>query len=123
MNSASQQKLTEYLDGLTTGGELAGFVMRRIRLEGTFGQREAKAGIWALNFALITAIVNIAILIRQLPFKLIYDCLAAFNLYWAPRLSLNFPVTATFIFALLAAAAAIWKAKKIHTNKIGGQDS
>lgn len=116
MGPVNQEKLKTYLDRIASNGEIASFVMRRIRLESTFHERNKNIQFWAINFACATALINLLLLLRQLPYRAIANSLLAFSIYWAPTINFTLPAIILFALALTGIGVFIWHTKKREEN-------
>lgn len=103
-----------YIDGINSSGEITPWVMRRIRLEKDFSKREKNAQIWAVNFAMLTAIVNLIIILRNLPIKLVINVLSFLRIDWL--ISNAAPFLEIISVLLFGCSLAILNIKKIGGN-------
>ncbi len=120
MERTTQEKLKTYLDGMASNGEITSYVMRRIRIEAAFPQRDKTAYIWAINFALLTAIANLAAFLQNLPYGTIFSFLSSFRRYWAPNLNLTALTPLSWWLALLPLGLGViifLNAKKLGGNR------
>ena len=112
MNRENQQKLKAYLDAIESDGEIASFVARRIRIEGTFRSRDRNAQVWAVNFALLTGLTQLVLLLRQVPYRLIFNYFMTLRPDLIRNMRASVPAIAACLLIFILGGALFWNAKK-----------
>ena len=116
MNTAQQKVLQAYFDGKKSNGEISAFVLRRIRMDSTFGQQEKTAQIWAVNFALVTIIINLFLLLQKLPYRLLLNAINNIRQI-AAIITSPAPPAAIFMGLLLISGIAVLTVKMLGGKK------